>query len=424
VFSLLRLGADPTVRNANGLTAADVAREGPSKQLALVALLAWGRMQASADRARAEELRTQLDEARRSVSELEQKALASEARAVRAERSEKEALRALSVQAPQAEFEEVKDPTEIIEKMSFIHDLGAGNTSRVHPGVWRREPVAVKVSPTGLTEKQLDALHAEAELHGRIGQHPRIVKLLAFAIDRSKRRALLVLRLAKNGSLKDALERKRFAGSGDTLLLVRVLFEAAEGFAFLHSIGILHRDIACRNILLDEGDHALVSDLGFARKLAANAEYYKAAPLTQRPFQWMAPEEHEHNRFDFASDVYMFGMTMWEALSRGRRFFDSNDPETVKAKIVAGERPRPLEPALCPPSVGALIERCTAHDPKARPSMKDVATELDRVLSQELKNSAHIAGRDDVQRFEQNSSAALMFFVQRIDRRLNEILDH
>jgi serine/threonine protein kinase len=249
-----------------------------------------------------------------------------------------------------------------------------------------RGEVAVKKSARNRSDKLLLLLRAQAS------RHPRIARVMAFGVDRRTRTAVMVMQLAEHGSLRAAIDAKRFECNS---LLLRVLCEAAEGLAFLHSLGILRRDTACRYLLLDANDHALVADLGYARKLAADKDYYKSKGA-ERPYKWMAPEEFadEEARCTRKSDVYMFGMTMWEALTRGAAFYEGRgDYDEVKRLVLGGTRPAraPLEERGCVVEAATLIYDCLAGEPERRPDMAQVATRLDAIVASELTR----AGRRD-----------------------------
>jgi hypothetical protein len=340
------------------------------------------------------------------ASEFEQKLQAMQ-RALEDERRRREEVeRKLEQQATGPAARPLADEiaaSELDRCVNWAEPLARGVSSTVYCGRWREQAVAVKVSHEGLSAFELENFRREAEMHALVSQHPRIVRLLAFAIDKARASALLVMRLAENGSLRSLFQRGALKGPGDTLALVRLVAEAAEAVAFLHSINILHRDLACRNVLVDGDMHALLTDLGFARQLASASSYVRE--VAARPFYALPPEELETGRFSKAGDVYMFGMLLWECFARGElpSLSSANDPASIKFAVLSGQRPRDLSPDLCPASVTALMRRCWAHAPGERPVMSTVAAELNDVLSREFGRPN--ASRSEVDAFERSALA-------------------
>jgi serine/threonine protein kinase len=262
----------------------------------------------------------------------------------------------------------------------------------------------------------------EADLHFRAARLPGIVRPLAVGVDEENHVFYLVLELVRNGSLDQHLqEGGRFHAPGETWELVRVLAEAARGFANLHAAGIIHGDIACRNILLNDQWRAVICDLGHSRELLRGKEGVPIpAPRGARgpatPALWVCAVDPVTGRFTAESDVFMFGLTMWEVFSRGEPFFDNGvDPQARANMLQQGRRPVRLPLEKCPATVFALIERCWAASPRARPRMEEVADTLKGAYIRAMERAeyareweARMARRDDIQ--------ALAMFVQRIRR--------
>jgi serine/threonine protein kinase len=284
------------------------------------------------------------------------------------------------------ELEEIRDVSDLLRSTMGRPALGGGSQAQVLRGEWNDEEVAIKMSPKNRTDRQLELLRAEAQLHWQVSRHPCIAPVRAFGVDRSYRTALLVMKLARGGSLAGAIDSGRLSAPSCNALLLRMLWEVAQGLAYLHSLGIVHRDVACRNFLLDERDHAMLSDLGYARKLATDKDYYRSRE-EERPLAWLSPEELADGVCSAASDVYMFGMSAWEALSRRARFYDASEVGELRRRVLAGARPQrdTLKARGVSEAAIEVVYACLHERPAQRPTMAQVVAQLDAVLGTELR---------------------------------------
>jgi TPR repeat protein len=194
---------------------------------------------------------------------------------------------------------------------------------------------------------------------------------------------LLVLQLAANGSL-EALQQRRgvlMAPSGpERARLLQILKDAAAGLMHLHRQGVVHRDLACRNILVSESWRGMLADLGLARVLRAEGAS-GATGSSLGPVPWMAPESIASRKYSAASDVFMFAQTIWEALA-GRTPYASEPVDiSLAMAVVQGRRPPPLPAARCPPQLQTLLEQCWETEPAKRPSIEQVHAVLEQLLA-------------------------------------------
>ncbi|NWX05778.1 EPHA8 protein, partial [Caloenas nicobarica] len=142
----------------------------------------------------------------------------------------------------------------------------------------------------------------------------------------------------------------------------------AGGMGYLSSLGFVHRDLAARNVLVDAQLVCKVSDFGLARAMAPQGgpeATYTSAAGGKIPIRWTAPESIARRTFSWASDVWSFGIVMWEVLSFGDRPYWDMDNQDVIAAIEQGYRLPP--PPRCPPALHQLMLRCWRRRPRARP---------------------------------------------------------
>jgi predicted Ser/Thr protein kinase len=320
---------------------------------------------------------------------------------------------------------DVGDLSKLVTSMIGRRQLGGGAHSVVVEGVWRNQVVAVKVARFD-NPRQLRRLQAEAELHAAAARLRRIIRPLAQAVDEENSRFYLVLQLAEKGSLERAVAppRGELAANDATWELVRVLAEAAHGLAALHSVGILHRDVAPRNIVLDSQLGAFVCDLGYARELVRGKDYAQsttvAAP-TETPAMWACAIDRASGRFTAASDVFMFGLTMWEALARGAPLLgDKAMPRAeVAQRLAGGQRPAALPEAQCPEGVRKLIVRCLEADAARRPGMEEVAEALKEEYVRSRVRADYVASWERMAS-SVATKAEVEFLVRRLQQREDE----
>jgi serine/threonine protein kinase len=132
----------------------------------------------------------------------------------------------------------------------------------------------------------------------------------------------------------------------------------------------VHRDLAARNVLLVNDAFAKISDFGMSKALGLGNEYYKAESAGKWPLKWYAPECIYFFRFDSKSDVWSYGVTLWEAMSYGQKPYKGLRGQQILEKIEQGAR---LErPDKCPPGVYDVMMRCWSYDKSERPTFKEI----------------------------------------------------
>lgn len=205
-------------------------------------------------------------------------------------------------------------------------------------------------------------------------RHPNLVALLAVCT--TSEPLLMVLELLSGGSLEDWLPLN--GHKLDAAELLHLLNQVALGLRELHRNGIIHRDLASRNVLIDEDLTTKIADYGLSRDVAAeNKEYYRVRNNRALPIRWMAPEVLKTRSFDRASDMYAFGVTAYEVYSLGEYPFDDIYEDSDFVKVLSSTDP--LYPLLgfrpdqiVPPNAELLIKRCISRNPDERPSGDDL----------------------------------------------------
>uniref|UniRef100_A0AC34R947 Protein kinase domain-containing protein n=1 Tax=Panagrolaimus sp. JU765 TaxID=591449 RepID=A0AC34R947_9BILA len=248
--------------------------------------------------------------------------------------------------------------------------LGEGNFGEVHLGSYLTQTgallqVAVKVLKGKLGKKERVAFVKEASLMRRY-QHKHIVRM--FGIASQKEPIMILLELAANGSLKGHIHDHPELPVDH---LRRYTLEAALGMEFLAANNVIHRDIAARNCLLTKEDSVKISDFG----LSSNKGQVTETMLKNVPVKWLAPETLLKGVFNIKTDVYSFGIMMWEIFTKCQKdpYPDINNKEARK-NIINGVFN--VIPDGIPDDVVAVMKRCWTFNPDDRPSFDHIVRDL------------------------------------------------
>jgi len=207
-------------------------------------------------------------------------------------------------------------------------------------------------------------------------RHPCITTVMGAVIDK-KEEPMLVMEYMDYGSLYDILHNDTMPFEGD--LLLPILRDIAQGIRFLHAAEpqVIHGDLKAANILVDSNFRAKVADFGLSQKRENGA--------TGTPF-WMAPEllrgESENTA---ASDVYSFGIILYEVYSRNDPYSGEHLLEVINEIIDTDVMKRPIVPDVIPPMVGNMMEECLLDDPDARPTFMEMDLRLKRLTAESVE---------------------------------------
>lgn len=256
--------------------------------------------------------------------------------------------------------------------------IGVGEFGEVFRGVMKNRvrgdvPVAIKTLKLGYSEKQRQDFLSEASIMGQFS-HPNIIRLEGVVT--KFKHIMIVTEYMENGALDTYL--KDHDDEIQSYQLVGMLRGIAAGMKYLSDMSYVHRDLAARNVLVTSNLECKVSDFGLSRVLEDDAEGTYTTRGGKIPIRWTAPEAIAYRKFTSASDVWSFGIVMWEVMAFGERpYWDMSNHEVMKAINEAFRLPAPMD---CPSAVYQLMLQCWQHDRSKRPRFSDIVNILDKLL--------------------------------------------
>lgn len=247
-------------------------------------------------------------------------------------------------------------------------ELGSGNFGSVKKGTLRNESgqidVAIKVLKSENEKLVKDEMMREAEIMHQLDNR-YIVRMLGLC---NAENLMLVMEMASAGPLHKFLSSNKDTVSVEDI--VNLMHQVSMGMKYLEEKNFVHRDLAARNVLLVNKTFAKISDFGLSKALGADDSYYKARTAGKWPLKWYAPECINFHKFSSKSDVWSFGVTMWEAFSYGGKPYKKMKGPEVRGFIESGNRME--SPPACPEPMYALMKECWTYKHEERPDFKKV----------------------------------------------------
>uniref|UniRef100_A0A8C5W0V7 Fibroblast growth factor receptor 2 n=1 Tax=Microcebus murinus TaxID=30608 RepID=A0A8C5W0V7_MICMU len=249
--------------------------------------------------------------------------------------------------------------------------------------------VAVKMLKDDATEKDLSDLVSEMEMMKMIGKHKNIINLLGACTQDGP--LYVIVEYASKGNLREYLRARRPPGMEYSYDINRVpeeqmtfkdlvscTYQLARGMEYLASQKCIHRDLAARNVLVTENNVMKIADFGLARDIN-NIDYYKKTTNGRLPVKWMAPEALFDRVYTHQSDVWSFGVLMWEIFTLGGSPYPGIPVEELFKLLKEGHRMD--KPANCTNELYMMMRDCWHAVPSQRPTFKQLVEDLDRILT-------------------------------------------
>ncbi|XP_052059025.1 fibroblast growth factor receptor 2-like, partial [Mytilus californianus] len=250
--------------------------------------------------------------------------------------------------------------------------------------------IAVKMLKEDATDRELTDLMQEMEVMKFIGCHTNIISLLGCCTQNGP--LYVLVEFAPHGNLRDSLRSRRppnsagyqkpglEKGSFKPLTekdLISFAYQIARGMEYLASRKCIHRDLAARNVLVAEDDVLKIADFGLTRNLT-NVDYYRKTGDGRLPVKWMAPEALFDRKYTSKSDVWSYGVLLWEIFTLGGNPYPSVPVERLFELLKEGHRMD--KPPYASDEINRMMHFCWHEYPSGRPSFNELVIELDKML--------------------------------------------
>lgn len=287
-----------------------------------------------------------------------------------------------------------------VESIRLLEVVGEGAFGQVYKGELLNMPddtsrnVAVKVLKEGVSNEAREDFEREVEIMSAF-DHDNILKLLGTVSSGNNDTPYMVFEYMKHGDLAELLRKNDPVMKSDAPILllqktdlIDITIQIANGMQYLTSQHFVHRDLATRNCLVGEGLVVKISDFGMSRDIYT-CDYYRIGGSRMLPVRWMSPEAVKYGRFTSDSDIWAFGVVLWEIFSYGRQpYYGHTNEEVVKFLDEGILLQRPEE---CPSLVYHVMLQCWKLDPKERLAFHRIhkyLTEYSKQIDKYSRNSS------------------------------------
>ncbi|XP_036419057.1 cytoplasmic tyrosine-protein kinase BMX-like [Colossoma macropomum] len=252
------------------------------------------------------------------------------------------------------------------DDVKLVKELGSGQFGVVQLGMWKgQHEVAIKMVKEGCMSS--DDFIEEAQIMMKL-RHPKLVRLHGVCTERFP--IYIVTEFMSNGCLLDYL--KSHGKELQPPQLLNMCLDVCEAMAYLEDQQFIHRDLAARNCLVDKDLTVKVSDFGMARYVLD--DQYTSSVGTKFPVKWSAPEVLNYTKFSSKSDVWAFGVLMWEVYSLGKQPYEHYDNARVAERVLQGHRL--YRPQLATDQIYQVMKACWHELPDERPNFHLLFSDL------------------------------------------------
>ncbi|KAL3222419.1 hypothetical protein MRX96_004886 [Rhipicephalus microplus] len=261
--------------------------------------------------------------------------------------------------------------------------IGQGHFGCVYLGTMKLEgkgqvqPVAVKTLHNGSRGGEVDSMaFLEEALIMKDFRHVNVLPLIGLSIDKTDG-LMVIIPYMKYGDLLSYIRDERNTPTVKQLITFGV--HVAEGMKYLAETKFVHRDLAARNCMLSEDFTVRVADFGLSRDVYEKDYYSGDNKKTKLPVKWMAPESLEKGIYNHKTDVWSYGVLLWELITRGVTPYPEVDNWDIVDFLKQGRRMK--QPSFCPDEMYATMLKCWHDDPKKRPSFAKLVTDITNILA-------------------------------------------
>uniref|UniRef100_K7G2B8 Tyrosine-protein kinase n=1 Tax=Pelodiscus sinensis TaxID=13735 RepID=K7G2B8_PELSI len=251
-------------------------------------------------------------------------------------------------------------------ELTFMKEVGRGQFGVVQLGKWR---ALVKVAIKAINEGAMseDDFIEEAKVMMKLS-HPKLVQLYGVCIQHKP--LYIVTEFVENGCLLNYLRQRQ--GKLNNEMLLSMCQDVCEGMEYLERNRFIHRDLAARNCLVNARNIVKISDFGMTRYVLDDE--YISSSGAKFPVKWSSPEVFHFNKYSSKSDVWSFGVLMWEVFTEGKMPFENKSNSEVVHEISKGYRL--YQPHLASLTVYKVMYSCWHEKPAGRPAFAELLQTL------------------------------------------------
>ncbi|KAM9364046.1 tyrosine-protein kinase Mer [Pholidichthys leucotaenia] len=288
----------------------------------------------------------------------------------------------------------LQDVMVIRSLLSIGKVLGEGEFGSVMEGHLKQpEGTSVKVAVKTMkldsfSQREIEEFLNEAACMKDF-DHPNVIKLLGVCLEVGSghfAKPMVILPFMKHGDLHSFLLRSRHSENPvflPTQTLLKFMVDIASGMEYLSGRNFLHRDLAARNCMLRDDMTVCVADFGLSKKIYSG-DYYRQGRIAKMPVKWIALESLADRVFTVKSDVWAFGVTMWEIATKGMTPYPGVQNHEIYDHLVEGHRLK--HPPDCLDELYEIMYSCWRADPLDRPLFPQLREMLEK-LAEKLPES-------------------------------------
>lgn len=278
------------------------------------------------------------------------------------------------------------DRDDVEFSTSSADELGVGSFGKVYKGRWKSKNLhcAIKTVNENATADDENEFLIEASIMMSMTNAYFIVEIYG-VVSRGKP-PLVLMELMENGDLKTYLRKMRETNPITNATMIKMAMEIADGMAYMEAHKVVHRDLAARNCMVSSELTIKVGDFGMARDIY-ETDYYRKKNKGFLPIRWMAPESLKDGEFTSQSDIWSYGVVLWEIVTMAEQPYQGSSNDQVLHDVIAGRRLG--IPRNSPLPLKTLMTTCWRTKPARRSSFMSIVGTLDYYHDEEFKSVAY-----------------------------------